>query len=271
MGSVGEAVDGLQKRVLRVAVLECDEPVGRTKEKYGGYGNLFKELLLKGAEEVKAKDGKRGQVPELEVLKYDVVHHEVYPALEGVDAVLLSGSKFNSFDNDPWILKLVEFTKKVLAQDRVRLIGVCFGHQIIGRALDVEVGRSDKGWEVAVCGVELTDKGKELFGVEELAIHQMHRDIVYTYPKGIEHLGSSPRCEVQGMYRGKTAAPGQARLITVQGHPEFSGDIEEELIQKRYGMGIFDEAMYKDAMSRVRNHHDGVRISAAFIRFLTEE
>lgn len=62
----------------------------------------------------------------------------------------------------------MEFTKKVLAQDRVRLIGVCFGHQIIGRALDVKVDRSDRGWEISVTNVQLTEKGKELFGIEEL-------------------------------------------------------------------------------------------------------
>lgn len=62
----------------------------------------------------------------------------------------------------------MEFTRKVLAQRRVRLIGVCFGHQIIGRAMDVKVDRSDRGWEVSVCPVQLTGKGKELFGVEEL-------------------------------------------------------------------------------------------------------
>ena len=59
----------------------------------------------------------------------------------------------------------------MLAQDRVRLVGVCFGHQIIGRALDVGVGRNDKGWEVAVVPVELTDKGKEILGLEKLVRH----------------------------------------------------------------------------------------------------
>jgi GMP synthase-like glutamine amidotransferase len=62
--------------------------------------------------------------------------------------------------------------KKVLAQDRVRLIGVCFGHQIIGRALDQKVGRSDRGWEVSVTPMQLSAKGKELFGVEELVSHR---------------------------------------------------------------------------------------------------
>ena len=62
----------------------------------------------------------------------------------------------------------MEFTKKVLAQNRVRLVGVCFGHQIIGRALDVKVGRSNDGWEVAVVPVDLTEKGKQLFGIPQL-------------------------------------------------------------------------------------------------------
>ena len=74
----------------------------------------------------------------------------------------------NSFDDDPWILKLVEFTRKVLDQDRVRIIGVCFGHQILGRALGVGVGRSPGGWEVSVLPMELTPKGKELFKQDNL-------------------------------------------------------------------------------------------------------
>lgn len=71
---------------LRIAVLECDEPIGRTKEKYGGYGNLFKELLETGASKLSEK-------PELDVTKFDVVNSELFPKLENVDAVLLSGSR----------------------------------------------------------------------------------------------------------------------------------------------------------------------------------
>lgn len=59
----------------------------------------------------------------------------------------------------------------MLAQKRVRLIGVCFGHQVIGRSLDVKVDRSDKGWEVSVCPVTLTEKGKALFGIQDLVCH----------------------------------------------------------------------------------------------------
>jgi GMP synthase-like glutamine amidotransferase len=92
----------------------------------------------------------------------------------------------------------------------------------------------------------------------------MHRDIVYTYPDGVERLGQSPRCEVQGMYV-------KNRLITVQGHPEFNGDVVAELLENRHQRGIFDDAMYEDGMARVRKHHDGVAVGAGFLRFLLED
>jgi len=90
---------------LRIAILECDIPIGNTREKYGGYGNLFKELLLKGVDEVReGKDGKEAvQLPELDVTKYNVVDEELYPQLDDVDVVLVSGSRefpfFYSFHN----------------------------------------------------------------------------------------------------------------------------------------------------------------------------
>lgn len=74
----------------------------------------------------------------------------------------------NSFEDIPWINRLVEFTQQVLAQDRVRILGICFGHQILGRAMGAKVGRSDQGWEIAVCDMELTEKGKEVFGLEKI-------------------------------------------------------------------------------------------------------
>ena len=92
----------------------------------------------------------------------------------------------------------------------------------------------------------------------------MHQDIVYRYPPTVEHLGNSPRCEVQGMYE-------KGRLITVQGHPEFNEEIMRELLESRHAQGVFGDDVYQDGMDRVANHHDGVAVSRAFVKFLLED
>ncbi|KAG9246570.1 class I glutamine amidotransferase-like protein [Calycina marina] len=249
---------------LRIAILKCDTPIPAVYSKYGTYGDIFTTLLKAGADTLSYTG--LSSTSGLELSAFDVVFAQEYPSLENIDGVLISGSKYNSYDNDPWTLKLVEFTKQVLAQRRVRIIGVCFGHQIVGRAMGAKVARStsEKGWEVSVTAIDLTKRGQEIFGTTALALHQMHRDIVYTYPEGTEELAYTAECAVQGMYI-------KNRIITVQGHPEFTQDIMEEILKFRHKAGIFDDEYYTEAMERADKYQDGVVVAKAFLKFLLED
>lgn len=203
----------------------------------------------------------------------------------------LSQPEHNSFDNDPWILKLVDFTKKILdSQSRIRVLGICFGHQIVGRALGAKVARGTQGWEVSVTPLELTSLGKEIFGVETLvslpflplplppfnsikvcmtdmsqkqSIHQMHQDMVYTYPTDVLPLAHTTRCENQGMYA-------KGRLITVQGHPEFNREMVTHILTARHDAGVFKDEIYEDGIKRVGETHGGEVIAKAFVKFLMD-
>ena len=82
----------------------------------------------------------------------------------------MGGKGHNAFDSAPWTLVLLAYLRSILSQSRVRIIGVCYGHQVVGRALGGEVVRNESsngksgGWEVSVCEVDLTEAGKEVFG-----------------------------------------------------------------------------------------------------------
>lgn len=89
----------------------------------------------------------------------------------------------------------------------------------------------------------------------------MHRDIVFGFPEGVEPLGSSPRCTNQGMYS-------KGRFITVQGHPEFTRDIVEEILRVRHAAGVFPDDLFEDGVRRLQDHDDGVAVAEAFLRFL---
>lgn len=151
--------------------------------------------------------------------------------------------------------------------------------------MDAKVGRNEsQGWEVSVTDVDLTAEGKEIFDGKDVlvsplilqyipyfgrnnmidydqSIYQMHKDIVFDYPPGVQPLGSTDRCLVQGMF-----VPG--RIITVQGHPEFTEEILEEILEVRHEQGVFGDEIYEDAMARVRRKHDGLMVGKRFIEFL---
>ncbi|KIV92511.1 hypothetical protein PV10_03802 [Exophiala mesophila] len=247
---------------LRIAFLEADTPLPQTKAKFGGYGGVFEYLLTEGAKALNRPDLN----PEtgFEFSRYQVeLEPEKYPNPAEIDAILVTGSKHDSFADTPWINKLAEFVEMILNETNVRVIGVCFGHQIIGRALKAQLGRNPQGWEAAVNKVQLSDRGRELFGVDELNIHQMHRDIVFEYPPGVESLGSSSVCQVQGMYVPK-------KLMSVQGHPEFNEQIMTEIIATRHQMGIFNDEAFAEHNSKVALPHDGLVVSQAFLKFLLD-
>lgn len=92
----------------------------------------------------------------------------------------------------------------------------------------------------------------------------MHQDIVYQCPEGVEELAYTDKCQVQGFYAPK-------RFITMQGHPEFTGEVVREICETRLALGIFTQEQFEEAMSRVDNDHDGGVIAQAFLRFLLEE
>ncbi|KAJ5527114.1 Glutamine amidotransferase type 1, partial [Penicillium frequentans] len=248
---------------LRIAILECDTPLRKTHSQYNGYREIFQELLHNSLRILNHPDQ---LIPEnaLYISGWDVYRRQEYPKLEDIDAVFLTGSKFSPYDDEPWINRLLEFLHEVLAQDRVRILAACFGHQIVGRALGAKVGRHDKGWEIAVCEIDLTDKGKEVFKLQKIRVQESHRDAVLSCPPGVTVLGSSPHCEVQVLYAPR-------RLLTVQGHPEYNKEALVEIISHHARKGTFSEDQAQEAISRAGKEHDGVAIGAAFLRFLLDD
>ncbi|POS87079.1 hypothetical protein EPUL_002920 [Erysiphe pulchra] len=243
---------------LRIAIIECDVLAPRAHSKYGGYHNLYRKLLSKAAANMRPS-------PNLLVSSYNVHLLGNLPVLDEFDAILLTGSRYNAFDDEPWIQQLVSYVQSILSERRVRVLGVCFGHQIVARALEGQnsVGRSRNGWELAVTNVELTERGRKVFRTSRLALQEMHRDEVLVASRQVELLGSTAACVNQGMYDYR-------RLFTVQAHPEYDEDILTELLQIRYGKGMISERAYHDAMERAKLPHDGIVVGEAFLRFLLE-
>ncbi|CAH0020393.1 unnamed protein product [Clonostachys rhizophaga] len=245
----------------RVAVLECDTPIQPVLEAVGTYGKIFELFLRKGFEAAKNDDGMGRADVDLKVTMTNVVNFGELPEPENVDAILLTGSKHNAYEDQPWIIRIVDYVGRLYEKHNVRIIGICFGHQIIARALGAEVRKNTGIWEVSVDLIELSPEGRKIYGVEHLALHQMHQDIVVGLPKGAMNIGSSPVCEVQGLHIPR-------RVFSLQAHPEFSESIMLRLLKLRHDQKIFSDALYKSGIERASRHHDGLLVARAIWKFL---
>ncbi|CAM1502346.1 Fc.00g043300.m01.CDS01 [Cosmosporella sp. VM-42] len=243
-------------QAFRLAVLECDTPFPAVKKIHGSYAEIFRKLLTKGLQGL-------GTDVQLDLTLWDVVEAQEYPSVDDVDGFLLTGSKHSAFEDDPWIVKLVDFVKEVHTKTSKPVVGICFGHQIVGRALGANVGVNPGGWEISVVEVPFNEEGQKVFGVSSLELHQMHRDAVLEVPEGVVNLGSSPACKVQGLYE-----PG--RILTLQSHPEFDPSIMIEILESRHKAKMFDDEMFNDGMKRAQRPHGGTLVSTKIWKFLLD-
>ncbi|KAK4149404.1 putative glutamine amidotransferase class-I [Chaetomidium leptoderma] len=224
----------------RLAILVTDEPLPSVAAKLGGFDAIFTSLLRTACESLDVPQPLESQ---LALTAHDVVNGDpatVYPDPDTIDAVFITGSSHSASSNQDWI------------EGRVRVIGVCFGHQIVARALGARVGRSPHGWELSVVKVGLTEEGKRVFGAGSLKIYQTHRDAVLEYPPGVVPLAHNQVAN------------------TGHGHPEFSPFMMGEMLRIRHRAGVIPDGPFENAMARVADKHDGIAIARAFLRFLRE-
>ncbi|KAK4048114.1 hypothetical protein OIV83_004984 [Microbotryomycetes sp. JL201] len=212
-------------------------------------------------------------VHELTIESYDAVH-QIMPTEERVrqaDAVLITGSASSAYEDIPWINNLVAFTSRLPELNSgLKVFGICFGHQIVARAFGSSVERNSKGWEIGVRSIDLTDVGKQIFGGSRLTVHQMHRDHVPTLPPGFELLGSTKDCDIHGMvrYNGAGKSLDDIDIITLQGHPEFTADIVNKIIDAREQGQVISAQVAAQSREFAAERDEGVEIGRLFLKML---
>ena len=156
------------------------------------------------------------------ILRKDVkifrVCENVFPSTYNkYKGVIINGSKASSLDNLPWILKLLKTIEKIVDSD-IPLLGVCFGHQLIARALNGKLGRMEKP-EFGYRKVFLTEHGKKeiiMRGIpQEFIVFHSHRDRIEKLPENSVLLAEND----YGIQAFKTK---NKPIYGIQFHPEIN-------------------------------------------------
>ena len=152
--------------------------------------------------------------------------------LDDGDAWIITGSKFSVYENYDWIKQLVSFASDLIKNDKP-VLGICFGHQVIAKAIGGEVFKNPLGWELGSYNISLTDDGRAnhlMFGINDNDIvYESHQDIVNNLPQNSKILANTDKSIQSFSYKSSYG---------VQFHPEFSYDVTRMLMDLRINKGI---------------------------------
>ena len=170
--------------------------------------------------------------------------------LADCNGVMITGSPRDAWADDP-INELMCALVGSCMEREIPFLGVCYGHQILGRALGARVGRHPQGLQLGPVTMNLTEEGQEdcLFGGMENAFEALsgHADYVRQCPDAGVLLASGGDTEVQAMRIG-------ARTYGVQFHPEMNADILKFLWQAR--IAAWESEVSFDLRQRVEEIYD---------------
>jgi len=171
---------------------------------------------------------------------------------------LITGSPAGVYDGSDWIEELKNFIRA--ANDR-KMVGVCFGHQIMAEALGGHVEKSDKGWGIGLHRYAVKEPRPWMDGAGEISVPVSHQDQVTVQPPNTHVIATSDFTPFAALAWTDRSA------ISFQFHPEFEPDYAKALIEHRYNVLPDPDA----AIASLSQPDDRARIAGWIRQFLTSD
>lgn len=198
---------------LPLLILVTGDPVAKTQARAGGFANLVKRGLgsswNEGFVEVDARlDGVQ------------------LPPSERFAGVIVTGSASSVTERAPWMLRAEEFLARAVERAHP-VLGICFGHQLLGQALGGRVERNPHGREMGTVELRIAADDPILDRkIEPALAHATHVDSVTVLPPGVQVLATTALEPHAALRFGE-------RAWGVQFHPEFDSVVMGEYIETR--------------------------------------
>jgi len=231
---------------LRICILETDVLRPELVDQYQGYGQMFERLFSR-------------QPIAAQFSIYNVMHG-VYPADdEHFDAYLVTGSKADSFGSEPWIQTLKTYLLQRFERGD-KLLGICFGHQLLALLLGGKSERATQGWGVGTHRYTLAPAAPWMTpAINELTLLISHQDQVTALPDNATVIASSEFCPFAAYHINH-------QVLCFQGHPEFIHDYSRALLEIR--QQALGEVIYANGVASLEHEHQGVTVAEWMMRFV---
>lgn len=231
---------------MNLGILNCDRVSDVFAVHYGQYPDMFAALF-------------QSIDPKITFTVFNAVDGELPKDVHAADAYLITGSKYGVNDGFPWIASLEDFVR-VLHTTSKKVIGICFGHQLIAKALGGTVIKSPKGWGIGVLQNQIVRPKEWMHPTRpQFNLLASHQDQVVVLPPGAQLLASSEFCPNNMMQVGET-------MLSLQGHPEFIKAYAKEVMQSR--KHILEEEVLARGLHSLELEHEHALIAQWLINFL---
>jgi GMP synthase-like glutamine amidotransferase len=198
---------------MKAAILQCDAVLDKFQPQFGNYPAMIEQMF----------DGL--DLP-LSFDTYDCRPGEFPDNIDEYAFYLTTASRASAYEDLDWIQQLIEFVQLLYRQQK-KLIGICFGHQLIALALGGKVEKSENGWGIGIAKNRLIAHpawmGQEPVDINLLVSHQ---DQVTELPDNTQIIAESDFCPYFIVQWGD-------HFLSTQGHPEWSSDYSRTLINDR--------------------------------------
>ena len=118
---------------LKIGVLETGRPPAELVEEFVSYPKMMADWLAPLGGSVASWAALDGELPS---------------GPNEADLWVITGSKFGVYEDHAWIRALEQFVRDCRDADRP-MVGICFGHQVIAKALGGTVVKPDKAGALA--------------------------------------------------------------------------------------------------------------------------
>lgn len=193
---------------MKVAILKTGAPPPELEARFGSYPDMLMAMLG-------------------DAFTYEVFDVQTGPPPERGEhqGVVILGSPSGVYDGDAWIQDLKMWI--IGAQGRCKMVGICFGHQIIGEANGCNVVKWPGGWGIGVHSYGVDQRqGWMDPPLDTVRLPVSHQDQVAYRGVSTWVTLSSRFCPYAGLVHGRDT-------ISFQGHPEFTPEFAKALIEIR--------------------------------------
>jgi len=234
---------------MKIGILQCDSVRSQFQGRFGDYPEMITALFHPLA-------------PLFRYQVYDVVAGHYPAAVDECDAYITTGSKASVYDEEAWIEVLQAFIIR-LREAKIKLIAICFGHQLVAQAFGGRVLSSDKGWGVGVHAMHVAPIEKWQESLPRVChVLVSHQDQVVELPPGAALIAGSDFCPYAMFQLDDT-------MLTIQGHPEFSKPYAGALMGFR--RALLGESVYAAGMDSLSQQTDEQLIAQWMVEFLSRK